>query len=307
MAGTGARRTGWRNRRPVRLLVIGLVSSLGATLAVAAVVVSTRHSADVSAQPLSIRAEPSSRTVAQGASARFAVRVARRHSSGPNRLGLSGRTSLRLATALPSGAGVSFTSQRGIASQGASRHSTTLIVTTAVNTPPGTYILRVRADRPHRSGSTGISLIVSDRDNAGAAPVLNPPAPPLVTPDAFTIDGALPDPLTPGTAVPLDLTLTNEENTDLSISSLGVQVTSVGGPQSDPTHPCSANDFSVKQFSGTPGFALPASSTASLSELGFAPAEWPEISMLNLPVNQDGCKQASLSLFFSGAATEATP
>jgi len=315
MTGTGAKRTGRLNRRPVRLLVTGLASSLGVTLAVAAVVVSARHSADAVAQPLSIRAAPSSRTVAPGVSAQFSVRVARRH-SGPNGPGLSGRTSLRVATALPSGAGVSFTPQRGLASREAPNRSTTLTVTTAVNTPPGTYRLRVQAHRPDRSGSTGISLTVSGRDDAGTAPAPTPAAQaPLVrtpdalvrTPDAFTIAGGLPDPLTPGTAAPLDLTLANQESVDLSISSLSVQVAGISGPQTDPTHPCSASDFSVVQFSGAPGFTLPASSTASLSELGFTPAQWPEVSMLNLPVNQDGCKQASLSLSFSGAATEATP
>lgn len=304
MVGTGAKRMGRRNSRPIRLLVIGLASSLGATAAAAVVVVSGRHSADVAVQPLSIRAEPSSRTVAPGVSAQFAVRVARRHSES-NRVGLSGRTSLRIATALPSGAGISFTPQRGLASRGAPHHSTTLIVTTAVNTPPGTYKLRVRADRPHRSGSTAISLIVSGRGSSNAAPVLT--SPPVTTPDAFMIAGALPYPLTPGAAAPLDLTLVNQESIDLSISSLSVRVASISGPQMDPTHPCSTSDFSVEQFSETPGFTLPASSTASLSELGFTPVQWPEVSMLNLPVNQGGCKQASLSLSFSGTATEATP
>jgi hypothetical protein len=308
MAGTGAKRTGRRDRRPVRLLVIGLASSLGVTLAVAAVVVSVRHSADAAAQPLSIHAEPSSRTVAPGVSAQFSVRVTRRHSR-PNGLGLSGRTSLHVATALPSGAGVSFAPQRGLASRESPHHSTTLTVTTAVNTPPGTYKLRVQAHRPHRSDSTSISLIVSGSGNSvGASPLGSPASTPqLTTPDAFTIAGVLPHPLTPGAAAPLDLTLVNQESIDLSISGLSVQVASISGPQTDPTHPCSASDFSVEQFSETPGFTLPASSTVSLSELGFTPTEWPEVSMLNLPVNQDGCKQASLSLSFSGTATEATP
>lgn len=307
MTRTGAKRTGRRNRRPVRLLVIGLAATLGATIAVAAVVVSARHSADVAVPPLSIRAEPSSRTVAPGVSAQFAVRVARRH-LGPNGLGLDGRTGLRVASALPSGAGVSFASRPAL-SREASRHSTTLTVTTAVNTPPGTYMLRVQARRPHRIGSTAISLIVSDRgsSNAAEAPISPTLTPTVTTPDAFTIAGALPNLLTPGTAAPLDLTLVNRESVDLSISSLSVQVAGAGGPQTDPTHPCSASDFSIVQFSGAPGFTLPASSTTSLSELGFTPAQWPEVSMLNLPVNQDGCKQASLSLSFSGAATEATP
>jgi hypothetical protein len=295
------------SRRSTCLLVLLFASSLGTAFAVAAVV-SARHSVDPAAQPLSISAEPPSRTVAPGVSAQFAVRVARRESD-INEPGLRGRTGLSVAnseSALPAGADVSFTPQRGLASQRALRQTTTLTVTTAANTPPGTYRLWVQARRPHRSGSTAINLVVSHRVGSGAGPKGTPqPQPP--PPDAFAISGALPESLTPGTAASLDLTLANRESTDLSISSLSVRVASVSGPQSDPAHPCSANDFSVEQFSGPPNFTLAASSTASLSELGFAPTEWPRIAMLNLPVNQDGCKLASLSLSFSGSATEATP
>jgi hypothetical protein len=229
--------------------------------------------------------------------------VTRRH-GGPR--GLSGRTELSVGRELPAGAGTSFTPQRGLASSTEPHRSTTLTVTTAVNTPPGTYTLRVRADRPHRSGSTDVSLIVSRRSNSDPDPVVSTPAP-LVAPDAFTISGVLPDLLTPGAGEPLDLDLTNHENTDLAISSLSVRVASASGPQSDPAHPCSASDFLIRQFSGAPGFTLPASSSASLGELGFAPNEWPEVSMLNLPVNQDGCKQASLTLSFGGSAIGETP
>ncbi|HEX3172802.1 MAG TPA: hypothetical protein VHQ43_01115 [Solirubrobacterales bacterium] len=214
-----------------------------------------------------------------------------------------------MARGLPAGASVSFAPQRGLASQGASRPTTTLTVGTAVDTPPGAYVLLLQAHRPRRSGSTAVNLVVSDRSESDAGPADGSPSPaPTVTaPKAFTIDGALPNPLTPGTAASLDLTLVNRESADLSISSLNVQVASVNGPQSDLAHPCSANDFSVEQFSGAPGFTLAASSTASLDELGFTPEEWPEVTMLNLPVNQDGCKQASLTLAFVGAATEGTP
>ena len=286
--------------RPTRLLVIGLTLSLSATVALAAIAVSARHSADQSGDPLAIRAEPSIRTVAPGTSTRFTVRVARRDS----RLGLSGRTGLQVA-ALPSGTSASFTTVHRLTS----RRATTLTVTTAADTPPGTYTLQVRAHRPHRSGSTAVGLIVTERGGAtpAPAPVSSAPSPPVTTPDAFTIAGELPNPLTPGSAAPLDLILTNRESTDLAISSLEVQVAEVSGPQSDSTHPCSADDFLIAQFSGAPAAVLPGSSTASLSELGFAPAEWPQVSMLNLPVNQDGCKQASLSLSFSGSATEVAP
>jgi hypothetical protein len=305
MARTEAKRAGRRfYRRPACLVALGLTASLGAAVTVAAVMVSARHSTDVAAQPLSIRAEPSSQTVAPGASAHFAVRVTGRH---VGQVGLGGGTTLSVGRELPAGAGTSFT-QRELASS-APHLPTTLTIATTVDTPPGTYLLHVRARRPHRSGATAISLIVSGRTTSGRASALPlaTPDPPVTVPDAFTIAGALADPLTPGTGAPLDLTLANQEGTDLSISVLSVQVASVSGPHADATHPCSANDFSVEQFSGASGFTLPASSTFSLSELGFAPAEWPQVSMLNLLANQDGCKQASLTLAFAGTATEEAP
>jgi hypothetical protein len=291
-------------RRSTCLLVLGLAASLGASIAVAAALVSARHSADMATQRLSVRAEPSSRTVAPGSSAHFAVRVAGRH---VGRAGLGGRTTLSVGRELPAGAGISF-SQRGHA-LAAPRLTSTLAVATAPDTPPGTYLLHVRARRPHRSGTTVISLIVSGSTTTGAAAV-TPPAPPdspFIVPDAFTIAGALAATLSPGAAVPVDLSLANQEGIDLSISTVSVKVASVSGPHVDATHPCSADDFSVAQFSGASGFTLPASGTASLSELGFAPAEWPQVSMLNLPANQDGCKQASLVLAFTGTATEEAP
>jgi hypothetical protein len=119
--------------------------------------------------------------------------------------------------------------------------------------------------------------------------------------------GALPGLLRPGSGAPLDLTLTNLEDRDLLIASLTVEVAAVSGPQTSPTQGCDPDDFSVEQFSGAPGFTLPAAGSADLGELGFEPSEWPRVSMLNLPINQDGCKGASVSLSFSGTATEATP
>lgn len=296
---------GWRfRRRPTYLLLIALASSLGAAFAVAAIVVKTRNSTDFAAQPLTVRAQPASHTVTPGASAEFSVRVMRRPVDS---LGLGGRTKLSVGRKLPPGTGVSFTPPRALASSSQPRHTTTLTVSTEANTPPGTYVLLVRAQRPHRSGSTAIGLTVSRRAGSEVAPAMPATASPLTTPDAFTLSGALANPLAPGTEGRLDLTLSNRESTDLSIGSLTVRVGSVSSPHSDPAHPCSASDFLVEQFAGAPGFTLPALSTASLGELGFAPAEWPRVAMLNLPVNQDGCKQASLVLSFSGTATEARP
>src|SRR6187399_695640 len=122
MTGTGAKRVVRRfDRRATRLVVLGLVASLAATCAIAAIVVSATRSADVSIQPLSLRAEPSTQTVAPGTAAQYAVRVTRRQ-GGPR--GLSGRTELSVGRELPAGAKGSFTPQRGLASSTTPQRST---------------------------------------------------------------------------------------------------------------------------------------------------------------------------------------
>jgi len=55
-------------------------------------------------------------------------------------------------------------------------------------------------------------------------------------------------------------------------------------------------------FSGAYGFTLPARTTTRLSALGIPARQWPHIAMLDRPVNQDGCKRATLSLSFTGDA-----
>jgi hypothetical protein len=314
MAGTADQRAGRRfGRCPAWLFVIGLVSSLGATSALAAAIVST--SPPGPGRALSIRVAPASRTVTPGTTASYAVRVARDHHGS---IGLSGRTRLSVRSgSLPAGTGISFSPAPGVATGTVSRAPTTLTITTATDTPPGTYEVQLGARRPHRGGTAAVSLTVSSPPPSsppGAAPALSEPASgvdptgvPVVAPDAFTIAGVLPNPLTPGTGEPLDLRLTNLESTDLQITSLGVRVAGISGPRTDPGHRCTAEDFAVGQFAGASGFTLPASSTADLGELGIDRGSWPTISMLDLAVNQDGCKEASLALSFSGTATEVTP
>jgi hypothetical protein len=321
MAGTGEKKAVRRlGRRSALLVALGLISSLGAAGALAAVVVDSDARRSPT-RPLLIRIAPATRTVAPGSTATYTVRVAR---FDHRPIGLSGRTSLAVDDGnLPTGAEASITSVLRVGASLAPRARTTLTITTAAGTRPGTYEVRLGARRPHRRGSAAVELTVSrlpapdpptSRPPPGEPPhevlpppPIAPPAPPVTTPDSFTIAGTLSDLLTPGSGEPLDLTLTNLQNTDLLIASLSVEVASVSGPLTDATHPCDAGDFSVGQFTGAPGFKLPASSSADLSELGFDPGEWPTVSMLNRPVNQDGCKHASLSLSFTGTATEATP
>jgi hypothetical protein len=319
MAGAGDKRAGRRfGRRSALLVALGLVSSLGAAGALAAI--STNRPAPGRDGNLAVRVAPASFTVTPGATATYMLRVARDHRRA---FGLSGRTSLVVRRAgMPAGSVAYFSTSNTVGASLPPSARTTLTITTAAGTPPGTYDVQLGVRRAHRRGSATVELVVSapaaiapggpgrPADVTPSVPPVPalPPVPPVpAPPDAFTIAGALPHLLTPGTGEPLDLTLTNLESTDLTIANLNVRVASVSGPQQSSTHTCDRGDFSVEQFSGTPGFTLPAASSADLGELGFEPSEWPTVSMLDRPVNQDGCKGASLSLSFTGTADEATP
>lgn len=315
MARAGDLQAGRRRllrRRPAGLVVIALATCLGAASALAAIGMISGRVAAV-APPLSIRALPASRTVAPGESTRFTVRVSRDHLAARR---ISGRTDLSVSRrGLPTGARTSFAPERAIVLDTRTDRATTLTVATASGTPAGTYLLRIRARRPHRRGFATVRLVVGDRvGTPGPTPTpvpapVPPAAPPpvLTAPDAFAIAGDLAVPLTPGSGEPLDLVLTNRADTDLSILELNVAVAAVDAPGSSPGRPCGSADFAVEQFSGAPGFALPVASSATLGELGFDPSEWPRVSLRNRPLNQDGCKLASLTLAYAGTAQGGTP
>lgn len=313
MARIAAGRMGRRRfRRPAWLVAIGLTVGLGVVAAVAAAAMMTKTSRYPAVHLLSLRVAPSSQTVEPGGSVAYAVRV---EAGQRGRWGLSGRTQLSVGGGIPSGSTVSFSPQAAVVPLGTSHRPSRLTIQTSAGTAPGSYSFQVRARRPRHQGRTTVTLIVSAAGTA--APTATPPSPsagaptssppPVRAPEAFTISGTLSGLLIPGSGAPLDLSLANLEGTDLSITGLTVRVAAVTAPRSDALHPCSPADFSVAQFSGTPGFTLPASSTATLGQLGFGPAEWPQITMLDSAVNQNGCKSASLQLGFAGTATEVSP
>ena len=47
---------------------------------------------------------------------------------------------------------------------------------------------------------------------------------------------------------------------------------------------------------------LPAGQTRTLSQLGVADADRPQVEMLDRPWNQDACKNAAITLDYSGSA-----
>jgi hypothetical protein len=113
----------------------------------------------------------------------------------------------------------------------------------------------------------------------------------------FSIRGDLSTLLYPGGRSPRDLVLTNPYRFDLRVTAIRVRVrarTSRPG--------CSGANYAVPQYSGRYPLTLHRGSTR-LSALVRDSAAWPQISIHDLPTNQDACKRARLSLDYEGLAT----
>ncbi len=115
---------------------------------------------------------------------------------------------------------------------------------------------------------------------------------------AFLIRGDLTTPLYPGVGGPLDLILTNRHIFDVRVVSLRVRV------QALTTRPSCRGDvnYTATQYRGRYPLLL-APGTTALSSLVADSSLWPRVSMTDLPVNQDACKRAVVSLEYSGLAT----
>jgi hypothetical protein len=120
---------------------------------------------------------------------------------------------------------------------------------------------------------------------------------------SFTITGNAARPLSPGLLTPLDLSFTNLNDVSMSVTDLAVTVREVSAPNADGAHPCAATDFAVDQSSSDVKITVAARATSSLSRLDVPHAKWPQVSLLQRPVNQDGCKGASLTLAFAASGT----
>jgi hypothetical protein len=117
----------------------------------------------------------------------------------------------------------------------------------------------------------------------------------------FAIKGNAPTPLSPGRMVPLDLRFVNDHPRRLLVGRLAVTLRLIHAPHADRSHPCTQGDFAVQQAPRTLEVTVPARSGRHLSGLGVLPARWPHVGMLNRPVNQDGCKGATVALTYHAA------
>jgi hypothetical protein len=121
---------------------------------------------------------------------------------------------------------------------------------------------------------------------------------------SFTISGDVRRPISPGELVPIDFRLDNTSDVDLAIDDITVAVVGIDAPRADVDHPCSAADFEVRQLSGGVLLRIAGNSAENLSEMALPEENWPAVSMVNRPVNQDGCKGASLTLRYEASGVE---
>jgi len=233
------------------------------------------------AQPLAIRIRPRALIVDHGGIAKFRIRILHNSPAAGARLRRSVR--LRIVRGLPPGATATFKPNR------TRRRASTLVVATG-SAADGTHRMRIRARSHGRSATARARVTISNAQSAN-----------------FDIGAEPTRPMAPGISVPLDLTLTNPQSSEIAISDLGVRVSAVTAPGSSATRPCTGEDFAVVPFSGAYGFRVAAGDTTTLSELGFPVEQHPQLKMIDRPVNQDGCKGASLALAYDGTSTMGTP
>lgn len=227
----------------------------------------------VPAGTLTVTADPTEVSVAQGERAGVRITVQRSGVPGRVRLGVSG---------LPPGARARFDPRV----LGPLEDMSRLTIHAGERTPPGTYPVTVTA----RSGGVSGSMVVTLEVVASGLP--------------FTISGDLGQDLYPGLTVPLNLTFDNPNAGPLQVRGVYVTIDRVDAPGPCPV----AENFAVTQFSGDyDDLVIPAGGSVSLEGLGIPDTVWPQVSMLDTGTNQNGCMGAELSLHYTGIAKGAQP
>jgi hypothetical protein len=186
---------------------------------------------------------------------------------------------------LPAGVTGSFNPSSTPATTRAS--SSTLRLATSSSTNVGTYAVTVFGTYVSAAGqrytaSSQLQLVVAKA---------NPSKP-------FTLSGNISQPLAPGSAAqPIDLAISNPNNQPLPVTNLSTTLNGTSAGQA-----CDNSNFAVTQYSGPYPLTVPAAATSTLSDLRLPSSTWPRLQMLNLPHNQDACKDVAVSLGYAGTA-----
>lgn len=184
----------------------------------------------------------------------------------------------------PSGTASSFSP--GTVRLTRTRTAATSVLTLSVpgTTKAGTYRVRVVGRHKASVRWTTLTLVVT----SGGLP--------------FTAAGPTTSTaLVPGGTAALDVRVTNPNTTPITLTGLTVRVTATSDEAGCPA----AVHFRTADAAAP--VTVPAGATRTLSDLGVPSTDWPQVSMLDLPSNQDACKSLSLTLAFTGTATGGTP
>lgn len=122
----------------------------------------------------------------------------------------------------------------------------------------------------------------------------------IIVDQGFPISGDIDDPFLPGLSRTVDVSVTNPYPFALRVFDVKV---AVAPTTSQPGCAGTTNLVPTRQL--TQELVIPANSTRRLSELGVPDTAWPELTMPNLPVSQDACRLARMTLRYSGKATKA--
>lgn len=160
-------------------------------------------------------------------------------------------------------------------------NSTTLQVATSPTTPLGSYTVTVKGTAGSITSTVPAHFSVSAAKQG----------------KNFTIGGDVTQPLAPGVTAPINLSLSNPNNQTLQVSSLAVTVRATSRSS------CGVDNFSVRQFTGTYPIAVPANSTRTLAQLGVQTSKMPALTFIDKPVNQDACKNVTLTLGYAGTGS----
>ncbi|WP_207005897.1 hypothetical protein [Nocardioides aromaticivorans] len=212
---------------------------------------------------------PPAATVVDGQSTSYTLTVNRGLLAGPISLSVTGVPQFATATVSPS------LSLLG--------NTATVRISTATNVVPGTYLVTVKGQALLASATASAYLVVVPQTYADF-PITG-------TPDRVLAPGSEP--------AAIDLRLTNPFGAPMTVTALGVDLTSTDKPG------CTTANYAVAGYAGPFPLTIPANSTRSLSSLGVPRAQWPSVRMLNLPTNQDACKGAVVQLAYTGAGNGA--
>jgi hypothetical protein len=251
-------------------------------VAVLGLIVILLLSSDGSAKPpaFSLTTTPLSYSVRSGGTVTYMVTVTGRDGfEGVVRLNASGAP-----------AGVTVLLQPGSVQPTRRVPTVTAKITVGVTTDaqPGNYRIVVAGRAGRSEAETNVTLVVVGDGGSEVGQG-----------QRFTISGAPSGQLHPGTVLPVNLVLTNPDHRTIKVTRLTVSVAGTG------LSACSTSNFAVTQYTGTYPLLVPARQSRSLQSLAVPTANYPQITLLNLAVNQDACKGATITLNYAGTGSGA--